>query len=92
MANYLLEVKRSIVHDISNDTVAPLVVENVAYNENNNVHRINNREQTDEQRHRIVKRYTEEKTRGKHFIKRVKGRWDTKWDANSCENSTKPNR
>ena len=54
--------------------MAPLSVENVAYHENNNVHRMNNREWTDEQRHMIVEIDTEERTRGKHFMRRVKER------------------
>ena len=52
------------LHDITNDTLAPLVVENVAYHENNNVHRMNNLEWTDEQRHRIVGIDTEEREGG----------------------------
>ena len=52
------------LHDIANDTMAPLVVENVAYHKNNNVHRMNNIEWTDEQRHRIVVIDTEERKRG----------------------------
>ena len=51
--------------------MTPLGIENVAYHENN-VHRMNNHEWRDEQRPRIVKIDTEERTRGKHFMKRVK--------------------
>ena len=58
------QFQSNILHDIANDTVAPLSVENVAYLANNNVHRMNNREWTDEQRHRIVEIDTKERTRG----------------------------
>ena len=58
--------------------MAPLGVENVAYNENN-VHRMNNHEWRNEQRLRVVKIDTEERTRGKHFMRRVKEKWDTKF-------------
>ena len=44
--------------------VAPLGDENVAYHENNNLHRMNNYVWTDEQRHRIVEIDTEERKRG----------------------------
>ena len=44
--------------------MAPLSVENVVYLENNNVHRMNNREWTDEQKHKIVEIDTEETARG----------------------------
>ena len=57
----------------------PLVVGNVAYHENNKVHRINNREWTDEQGQRFVKIKTKERTREKHFMKRVKERCGTKF-------------
>ena len=67
----------NIIHDIGNDTVAPLGFENVAYHENNNVHRMNNRKSTEEQRHRIVEVDAEKKTIGKQFMRRVKERWDT---------------
>ena len=59
--------------------MAPLGVENVAYHENNNVHRMNNREWTDKKRHRIVEIEREERTRGKHFMGREKERWDTEF-------------
>ena len=65
------------LHDIVNDTVAPLGFENVAYRENNNVHRMSNRKSTEEQRHRIVEVDAEKRTRGKQFMRRVKERWDT---------------
>ena len=40
---------------------------------------MNNREWTDKQRHRIVEIDIEERTTGKHFMKRVKERWDTEF-------------
>lgn len=43
------------------------------------MHRINNRECRDEQGHRLVKINTKERTREKHFMKRVKERWGTKF-------------
>ena len=58
------QFQSNILHDIANDTVAPLSVENVVYLENNNVHRMNNREWTDEQKHKIVEIDTEETARG----------------------------
>ena len=51
----------NILYDIANDTVATLGVENVAHNENKNVHRMNNREWADEQRHKIIETDTEKK-------------------------------
>ena len=71
----------NILYDIANDTVATLGVENVAYNENKNMHRKNNREWADEQRHKIVEIDIErkgwgktKKAREKHFMRRVKER------------------
>ena len=40
---------------------------------------MNNREWTDQQKHRIVEIDKEEKTTGKHFMKKVKDRWDTEF-------------
>ena len=40
---------------------------------------MNNCEWTGEHKHRIIKIDTEEKTRGKHFIRRVKERWDNEF-------------
>ena len=65
------QVQSNILHDTANGTVAPLGFENVAYHENNNMHRMNNHEWTDKQRQRIVKIDTEETTRGKHFMRKT---------------------
>ena len=69
----------NILHDVANDTVALLGVENIAYHENSNVHRMNSREWIDEQGHRIVEIDTAERTRGKHFMRTGKERWDTEF-------------
>ena len=51
-----------------------------ADHENNNRLRItNNREWTDEQKHRIVEVNTHERRRGKNFMKRIKARWDAEF-------------
>ena len=63
-----------ILHDTANYTVAHVSVENVAYHENNNVHRMNNCKWTDEQKHRIIEIDTEERAKGKYFMRRVKER------------------
>ena len=49
-----------------------LGVENVAYHENNNVNRINNRKWRDKGKHRIIEKEKKRTTRGKHFMQRVK--------------------
>ena len=59
--------------------MASLGVENAAYHESNNVHRMNNCEGTDKQRLRIVETDREEKMSGKYFMKRVKERWGNKF-------------
>ena len=59
--------------------MAPLSVENVPYHEYNNVHRTNNREWTDDQNHRIVEIDAKERSREKHFMKRVKERGETEF-------------
>ena len=40
-------------HDIANDAVTPLGVENVAHHENENLHRMSNRKLSDEKRHSV---------------------------------------
>ena len=70
--------------------MAPLGVKNVAYQENKNGHRMNNSEWTDRQRHRVFKLDAEERTRGRHFIKRVKERGDTNFQ--QLREQQKPNR
>lgn len=58
--------------DIANGTVPLLGVENVAYHENNNVNRMNNRKWRDKEKHRIIEKEKKRTTRGKHFMQRVK--------------------
>ena len=69
----------NLFHDTSNDAVASLGVENVAYHENNDMHRTNNRKWTDKQKQWIVKINTEKRTREKNVIKRVKEKCDIKF-------------
>ena len=58
--------------DIANGKVPLLGVENVAYHENNNVNRMNNRKWRDKEKHRIIEKEKKRTTRGKHFMQRVK--------------------
>ena len=68
------------LHDVADDTVAPNDAENRANHDNNNiVHLMNNREWTNEQKHRIVKIDMLERRRGKNFMRQVKERWDTEY-------------
>ena len=64
-------------HDVADDIVAPNGAENRANHDNENmVHIMNRSEWTKEQKHRIVKIDTEERRKGKGFMRRVKQRWD----------------
>ena len=64
-------------HDVADDIVVPNGAENRANHDNENmVHIVNRSEWTEEQKHRIVKIDTEERRRGKGFMRRVKQRWD----------------
>ena len=64
-------------HDVADDIVVPNGAENRANHDNENmVHIVNRREWTEEQNHRIVKIDTEERTKGKGFMRRVKQQWD----------------
>ena len=65
-----------ILQDIADDTVVPLGADNQANLENNRVRITNNRELSDEQKHRIVDIDHQETTKGKNFMKRIKRRWD----------------
>ena len=68
------------LHDIADDTVAQTGVENRANHVNDDdVHMVNNREWTDEQKYRIVEIHTQERMRGKNFMKRVKQRWQQEY-------------
>ena len=68
------------IHDFANNTVVPSGADREANHDNNNRLRItNNREWTDEQKHRIVEIDTYKRRRGKNFMKRIKTRWDAKF-------------
>ena len=61
---------QSNIHDFANNTVVPSGADREVNHENNNRLRImNNREWTDEQKHRIVEIDTHERRRGKIFMK-----------------------
>ena len=64
------------LRDIAEDTVVPLGADNQANLENNRVRITNNREWSEEQKHRIVEVDHQERRKGKHFMKRIKRRWD----------------
>ena len=69
-------------HDVADDTVAQTGAENRAYHDNDDiVHIMNNHKWTEEQKHKLVKIDTQERRRGKNFMKRVKARWDTEYPA-----------
>lgn len=69
-------------HDVADDTVAPIDAENRAHHNNDGiVHIMNSREWTDEQKHKLVEIDTQERMRGKNFMRRVKVRWDAEYPA-----------
>ena len=70
-----------ILRDIADDTVVPLGADNQANLENNRVSIANNREWSEEQKHRIVEIDHQERRRGKNFMKRIKRRWDLEFPA-----------
>ena len=58
------------LHDVADDTVAPNDAENRANHDNKNiVHLMNNREWTNEQKHRIAEIDMLEQRRGKNFMR-----------------------
>ena len=68
------------LHDVADDTVAPNDAESRANHDNNNiVHLMNNREWTNEQKHRIVEIDMLERRRRENFMRRVKERWDAEY-------------
>ena len=69
-------------HDVADDTVAQMDAE-IGANHNNNdmLNMMNNREWTDEQKYRIVEIDTQERKRGKNFMKRIKSRWEVEYPA-----------
>ena len=91
MGDLYNQFQLNLLHDIISDTVAPLGVENATYHEDNNVHRMNNCEWTDERRQRIFKRDTEEKKKAETFHEESERKMGHRI-SNSCKNSTKPNR
>ena len=76
------QFQRNELHDIADDTVAQTGVENGANHVNDDdVHIVNNREWTNEHKYRIVEIDTQERMRGKNFMKRVKQRWQQEYPA-----------
>ena len=68
---------QSIMHDFAHNTVVPIGTGSEANHLNNTRERLmNNREWTDEQKHWIVDVDAFERSKGKHFMKRWKSRWD----------------
>ena len=65
-----------ILQDIADDTVVPLGADNQVNLENNRVRVTNNREWSEEQKHRIVEIDQQERRKGKNFMKRIKRIWD----------------
>ena len=65
-----------ILQDIADGTVVPLGADIQANLENNRVCVTNNREQSEEQKHRIVEIDHQERRKGKNYMKRIKRRWD----------------
>ena len=63
-----------VLRDIADDTVVPLGADNQANLENNRVRITNNREWSEEQKHRIVEIDHQERRKGKNFMKRIKRR------------------
>ena len=70
------------LHDVADDTVAQIGAENRATHDNDDiVYIMNNREWTAEQKRKLVEIDTQERRRGKNFMKRMKARWDTEYPA-----------
>jgi len=67
---------QTILQDDADETVVPLGANNQATLEKNRVRITNNREWSDEQKHRIVEIDHQERMKGKNFMKRAKARWD----------------
>ena len=68
------------IHYFANNTVVPSGADRQVNHENKNrLHITNNREWTNEQKHRIVEIDTHERRRGKNFMKRIKARWDAEF-------------
>ena len=66
--------------DVADDTAAPNYAENRANHDNDDiVDMMNNREWTNERKHKIVKIDIQERRRGKYFMRCVKERWDAEY-------------
>ena len=65
-----------ILQDIADDTVVLLGADNQADLENKRVCIMNNREWSEEQKHRRVEIDYQERRKGRNFMKRIKRRWD----------------
>ena len=65
-----------ILQDIADDTVVLLGADNQADLKNKRVRIMNNREWSEEQKHRRVEIDYQEKRKGRNFMKRIKRRWD----------------
>ena len=67
-------------YDAADETVAPNNAENRANHDNDDiVHMMNNREWTDEQKHKIVEMDIQDRRRGKYLMRHVKERWDAEY-------------
>ena len=71
-----INFKLNKIHDVADETVAEQVdAENIAsQSHNNNVHIMNKGEWTNEEKLKIVQIYSEERQKGKNFMKRIKQR------------------
>ena len=77
------QIQPNQLHDVADDIVVLNGAENRANHDNENlVHIVNGSEWTEEQKHKVVKIDTEERQRGKGFMRRVKQRWDTEYPMN----------
>ena len=65
-----------ILQDIDGDTVVPLGADNQTNLQNNKIGITNNREWSEEQKHRIVEIDHQERRKEKNFMKHIKTRWD----------------
>ena len=64
------QINPNQLHDVADDTVVPNGAENRAHYDNDGiVHIMNSREWTDEQKHKLVEIDTQERRRGKNFMR-----------------------
>ena len=77
------QIKPNQLHDVADDTVVPNGAENRAHYDNDSIiYIVNSCEWTDEQKHKLVEIDTQERRRGKYFMKRMKERWDAEYPEN----------